>query len=139
MPRSRTVVVDADNSWIIREELTFDPSSPVAPQDDYIVVQTGFPVYSNAHSFYTEIVIWGVGLVSFGPVTAAQTAFMSSLGATPDLAAFPGDYVAFGFSATQLEHFQYGVKDGYVYVTSGREPNDFAYPGRDQRFRNHHA
>lgn len=122
MPRTRTVVVDQDNSWTIREELTLDPSSPVAPEDDYIVVDTGFPVHSNAQSFYTQIVIWGVGLVSFGPVTAEQTTFMANLGATPDLASFPGDYVAFGFSSTQLEHFQYGVKDGYVYVTSESSP-----------------
>ena len=76
MGRTRQVVVDQDNSWTIREELTWDPSSPVAPQDDYIVVQTGFPVYSSAQSSYSQIVIWGVGLVSFGPITPEQTAFM---------------------------------------------------------------
>jgi Ca2+-binding RTX toxin-like protein len=122
LPRTRTVVVDDDNSWTIREELTIDPSSPVPPEDDYIVVDTGFPVYSSAQSFYTQIVIWGVGLVSFGPVTAEQTAFMASLGATPDLSSFPGDFVAFGFSSTPLDHFQYGVKNGYVYVTSDVSP-----------------
>ena len=122
MSRTHVVVIDQDNSWIIREELTLDPSNPVAPQDDYIVVQTGFPIYSNAHSSYSQIVIWGVGLVSFGPVTAAQTAFMANLGTAPDLSAFPGDFVAFGFSSQQLEHFQYGVKDGYVYVTSETNP-----------------
>jgi Ca2+-binding RTX toxin-like protein len=122
MGRTRQVVVDQDNSWTVREELTLDPSAPVAPADDYIVVQTGFPVYSNTTTFYSQIVVWGVGLVSFGPVTAAQTAFMASLGTTPDLSLFPGDYVAFGFSAQQLDHFQYGVKDGYVYVTSNISP-----------------
>jgi Ca2+-binding RTX toxin-like protein len=115
--RTRQVVVDQDNSWTIREELTLDPSNPVAPEDDYIVVDTGFAVHDTATSSYSQIVIWGVGLISFGPVTAEQTAFMASLGATPDLTAFPGDYAAFGFSSTQLDHFQYGVKDGYVYVT----------------------
>ena len=122
MGRTRQVVVDQDNSWTIREELTLDPNSPVAPQDDYIIVQTSFPVYSSAQSSYSQIVIWGVGLVSFGAVTAAQTTFMANLGSTPDLSGFPGDYVAFGFSSTQLDHYQYGVKAGYVYVTSETNP-----------------
>lgn len=122
MPRTRVVVIDQDDSWIIREELTLDPSNPVAPQDDYLVVDTGFPVYSSATSFYTQIVIWGVGLVSFGPVTAAQKAFMANLGSNPDHSQFPGDYAAFGFSEQQLQHFQYGVKDNYVYVTSNVNP-----------------
>jgi Ca2+-binding RTX toxin-like protein len=122
MGRTRQVVVDQDSSWTIREELTWDPSSPVPPEQDYIIVQTGFPVYSSATSSYSQIVIWGVGLVSFGPVTAAQTTFMANLGSTPDLSQFPGDYVAFGFSSTHLDHFQYGVKAGYVYVTSETNP-----------------
>ena len=33
MGRTRQIVVDQDNSWIIREELTLDPSSPVAPEE----------------------------------------------------------------------------------------------------------
>jgi Ca2+-binding RTX toxin-like protein len=115
-------VVDQDNSWTIREEYTLNPDDPTAPEDDYVVVDTGFPVHYTAALSYSQIVIWGVGLVSFGPVTPEQTAFMASLGATPDLSTFPGDYAAFGFSSQQLEHFQYGVKDGYVYVTSETSP-----------------
>ncbi len=122
MARTRAVVIDQDNSWTIREELTLDPNNPTAPEDDYTVVNTGFPVYYTATSSYSRIVIWGVGLVSFGPVTPAQTTFMANLGATPDLTAFPGDYAAFGFSSQQLDHFQYGVKNGYVYVTSETSP-----------------
>jgi Ca2+-binding RTX toxin-like protein len=122
MGRTRTVVVDDDNSWTIREELTLDPTSPTAPQDDFIVVQTGFRIYSHADAFYTQIVIWGVGLVSFGAVTAQQKTFMANLGSNPDLSAFPGDWVAFGFSSQQLDHFQYGVKNGFVYVTSDVSP-----------------
>ena len=47
---------------------------------------------------------------------------VSTLGSTPDLTQFPGDYAAFGFSSNHLDHFQYGVKDGYVYVTSETNP-----------------
>jgi Ca2+-binding RTX toxin-like protein len=122
MPRTRTVVIDDDNSWTIREELTLDPANPTAPQNDYIIVQTGFRIYSDADSYYTQIVIWGVGLVSFGPVTAQQQAFMANSGSTTDLSTFPGDWVAFGFSSQQLDHFQYGVKNGLVYVTSETSP-----------------
>lgn len=119
MPRSRVIVVDDEEGWIIREELTLDPESPVAPEDDYIVVQTGFPIHYNAQSFYTEIVIWGVGLISFGPVTAEQTAFMANLGASTDLSLFPGDYAAFGFSEQQLNSFQYGIKENFLYAGLG--------------------
>lgn len=119
MPRSRVIVVDDEEGWIIREELTLDPASPVAPEDDYIVVQPGFPVHYNAESSYAEIVVWGVGLISFGPVTAEQTAFMANLGTSTDLSLFPGDYAAFGFSAQQLDSFQYGIKADFVYVGQG--------------------
>ena len=122
MPRTRTVVVDQDNSWIERYEFTLDTSNPEPPEQDYVVVTTGFPVWYNAHSSYSQIVIWGVGLVSFGPVTQAQTDFMASLGSSPDLSLFPGDFAAFGFSAQQLEHFQYGLQENYVYVTSETSP-----------------
>lgn len=120
MPRGHVIVVDDQEGWIIREELTLDPGSPVAPEDDYFVVQTGFPIHYNAQSYYTEIVIWGVGLISFGPVTAEQTAFMANLGISTDLSLFPGDYAAFGFSDQQLNSFQYGIKPDFLYVGQGQ-------------------
>lgn len=116
MPRTRTIVIDDEAGWIIREDLELDPANPVAPEDDYLVVQTFFPVHYNAQAFYTEVVVWGVGLLSFGPVTPAQTAFMANLGTNPDLSLFPGDYAAFGFSEEQLQIIQYGVRDGFFYV-----------------------
>ncbi len=48
MGRTRAVVIDQDDSWTIREELTLNPDDPTAPEDDYIVVDTGFPVHDSA-------------------------------------------------------------------------------------------
>jgi Ca2+-binding RTX toxin-like protein len=49
----------------------------------------------------TTITVWGTGLISFGPATAEQMAFMANVGSNADLSTFPGDYVAIGFSAAQ--------------------------------------
>ena len=116
MPRTRVIVVDDEQGWIIREQLDLDPSSPVAPQDDYIVIQTGFPVYTSSTNFYTQVVIWGVGLISFGPVTAAQQAFMANLANSTDLSQFPGDYIAFEYTGEQLFSYQYGLKANFFYA-----------------------
>ncbi|MEO6114459.1 MAG: calcium-binding protein, partial [Sphingomicrobium sp.] len=115
MARTRRGIVDQDNSWIIREELELDPANPTLPQDDYTIVDT-FAIHSVGAVVYTQIVIWGLGLISFGPITPAQTAFMQNLGTTTDLSTFPGDYVAFDYSGSQLQLLEYGVKDGYIYV-----------------------
>ncbi len=116
MPRSRSIVIDDEQGWIIREELVLDPASPTPPEQDYFVVQTGFPVWTSATTSYSQVVIWGVGLVSFGPVTPEQIAFMANLGPNPDLSLFPGDYVAFAFSSQQLFSYQYGLKQGFFYT-----------------------
>src|SRR5688500_15460207 len=99
MPRSRRVVVDQNDQtffvdsglrWIERKGLLQVEPSP--PGEDY-VTYTLFPVPAGDGEEHTQIAIWGNGLISFGPVTAAQIAFMSSLPAQPDFTLFPGDYI----------------------------------------------
>uniref|UniRef100_UPI00286D6C03 calcium-binding protein n=1 Tax=Sphingomonas sp. TaxID=28214 RepID=UPI00286D6C03 len=121
MARTRRAIVDQDNSWIIREELELNPDSPTAPQDDFTIIDT-FAIHSVGDVVYTQIVIWGVGLISFGPITAAQTAFMQTIATNDDLAGFPGDYVAFDYSGDQLTLLEYGVKDDEFYVFSANGP-----------------
>ena len=95
MTRTRRGVVDQDNTWIIREELEWNPADPVPPGQDYIIVPT-FDIHSAGDLVYSQIVIWGVGLISFGPVTFAQTIFFD----LPRQQILPRDVHFFFFGVT---------------------------------------
>ena len=58
---------------------------------------------------------------------------MANLGTSTDLSLFPGDYVAFGFSAQQLFSFQYGIKEDFVYVGAGHDHAGHHHSGRLDR------
>ena len=59
----------------------YDPAPGALPQDDYFL-------YGN----YT---VWGVGLITFGPPTAQQVAWMTTIASNSNLATFPGDWIRF--------------------------------------------
>ena len=84
MARTRRAAIDELGGY---DQLGLD--GPTPPEDDF---------YQFSDSPGT-LAIWGIGLVSFGPATDAQIAFMANLGTSTDLSAFPGDFVAIGFSA----------------------------------------
>ena len=65
-----------------------DPTEGDPPQEDYYVLGA-----------YT---IWGAGLITFGPPTAEQQAWMENLASNSDLSTFPTDWVSFGFSGPYI-------------------------------------
>ncbi len=60
-----------------------------------------------------DITVWAVGLISFGPPTAEQIAFIAGAGPGTDPAGFPGDYIAAGFPHAQND-FEIGVRPSEV-------------------------
>ena len=67
-----------------------DPPQPAdPPEDDYYVTTDG------------KYTIWGVGLITFGPPTAAQQAWIADPANYSDLSTFPTDWVSFGFPMAQ--------------------------------------
>ncbi|MBC7987275.1 MAG: hypothetical protein H7X93_11505 [Sphingomonadaceae bacterium] len=122
MPRSRRDVIDGENAnWIIREVLEVDPENPPAPEEDYEALDP-VPLVWGSHTGEGEPVFWGTGLISFGPVTAAQIAFMAAIDATTDITDFPGDFVAVGWSSTTYGAIEYGIREEFQYVKWAPEP-----------------
>jgi Ca2+-binding RTX toxin-like protein len=60
-----------------------DPDASGLPEQDYFVSGN-----------YT---IWGIGLITFGPPTAAQQAWIANPANYSDLSTFPSDWASFGF------------------------------------------
>ena len=87
MARTRRGTIDELGGYTI-----YDPVPGALPQDDYFELDV-----STGHPSYSSITVWGVGLISFGSPTAGQIAFMADLASNSDLAAFPGDWISFGF------------------------------------------
>ena len=114
MPRTRRVVIDQYNTgtWGYLENNNY-----VSPADDFTSVPTS--VYSGSGYYYTEMNIWGTGLISFGPVTEEQRVFMGNLNTSANLAGFPGDFVAIGFSATTYAQIGISTSNNYVSVNGG--------------------
>src|SRR5688572_23221716 len=67
------------------------------------------PRYHAPEAAHSDITVWAVGLISFGPPTAEQIAFIANAGSDPDLSAFPGDYIASGFPHAQ-DDFYIGIR-----------------------------
>lgn len=87
MARTRRGTIDELGGYTI-----YDAVPGALPQDDYFELDV-----STGHPNYSGITVWGVGLISFGSPTAGQIAFMANLASNSDLAAFPGDWISFGF------------------------------------------
>lgn len=126
MTRSTRGVVDETAGWSFRNIQFLDPRQPAAEpgsrQSDYVVVDPGFQIYRGADTYYTKLVFWGVGIVSFGEVSEAQTQFVANLTSSSEISGFPGDYIALGFSEMQWPALEYGRKADYVYFTSHSNP-----------------
>jgi hypothetical protein len=84
MPRTPRGPIDLLVAYTIIDPA--DPPDP--PEQDY---------YLTADGKYT---IWGVGLITFGPPTAAQQAWIADP-ANSDLSTFPTDWVSMGFPMAQ--------------------------------------
>ena len=123
MTRSTRGVVDDNPVWGFRKVDSIeyvDPETPVVRETDYVTVFPGFPIYRDGGATYDRVVFWGVGIVSFGPVTDAQSQFIANLTASSEVSDFPGDYIAVGFSEMQWTALGYGKKSSadYVYFAS---------------------
>src|SRR3954454_434268 len=78
MPRTKSPPIDLLSGYVTIDPVVGDP----AEQDYY---QMG------------NLTIWGVGLVTFGPPTAAQQAWVADGANYATPATFPSDWVSFGF------------------------------------------
>ena len=97
MPRTRVIGIDQLGGYAELRDTTGLP-----PEEDYIEIAIPNP---SGEFPYSVMTVWGTGLISFGPATPQQQAFMANVGTSTDLSAFPGDYVAMGFSATGYSVF----------------------------------
>ena len=77
MPRTQRGTIDFLAGYTIIDPLPGDPR-----EEDYYVLG--------------DLTIWGVGLITFGPPTAAQQAWIADP-ANTDLTTFPGNWVSNGF------------------------------------------
>jgi Ca2+-binding RTX toxin-like protein len=87
MPRTQRGPIDHLGGYTILDNWSGDP-----PEEDYYVVD--------------NLTIWGVGLITFGPPTIEQQAWMANLANNADLSTFPGDWISFGFSAQQQDEIE---------------------------------
>ncbi|MEO6255204.1 MAG: calcium-binding protein [Sphingomicrobium sp.] len=76
---------------------------PIDVLAGYTVIDPADPPDTPDQDYYIEgnYTIWGVGLVTFGPPTAAQQAWIADSSNYGSLADFPTDYVSFGFPLAQ--------------------------------------
>ncbi|MBC7987057.1 MAG: pre-peptidase C-terminal domain-containing protein [Sphingomonadaceae bacterium] len=132
MGRSRRDVIDGDTEhWVVRRVLEDTPEHPAPPpHEDYKEVASVLLAWGD-HTGSGRPVFWGTGLISFGPVTAAQTAFMAAIDATTDITDFPGDFVAVGWSPTTYEVIEFGIHGEFPfqYVKWGEELGSSVYVG----------
>src|SRR5688500_4064461 len=115
MARTRRIVVDQDTGWLYRYEFV-NEGDAIPPEDDYVILSQEseylggmIPLYHAPEAAHSDITVWAVGLISFGPPTAEQIAFIANAGSDPDLSAFPGDYIASGFPHAQ-DDFYIGIR-----------------------------
>lgn len=122
MGRSRRLAVDDSNSWLLRADYLNDPDGTIDHGDaDYILfaldgsgdedftVEPG--LYGNRTSAFLAFVVWGKGVVSFGPPTAEQIAFMAAADAATDLSQFPGAFVHAGYTDPAQTSIFVGIRN----------------------------
>lgn len=131
MSRTRRVAIDQDNSWIYRADFLTDPDFGGEfvvdhAADDYILLIAGAgddaafsgistPLYDSLTHGYTDIVVWGIGLISFGTPTAEQLAFMAAATVDTDFALFPGPHISAGF-LSGIDDIFVGVKPDHTEI-----------------------
>ncbi|MFM9935793.1 MAG: calcium-binding protein, partial [Novosphingobium sp.] len=129
MGRSRRLVVDDNNAWLIRADYLVDttagPDGTIDHGDvDFIVLSTDGSgdenltvtpglFYSLSNAFQT-FVVWGKGVVSFGAPTAEQIAFMAAADAATDLSKFPGAFIEAGYVDPAVTDIFIGILDPAV-------------------------
>lgn len=126
MARSRRLAVDDDNAWLLRATYLADPlAGPDGSVDhgdvDYVVfafdgsgdepfgAEPG--LYGSTTEQFLAFVVWGKGVVSFGPPTAEQIAFMASASALTDLGLFPGAFIHIGYNDPAATDLYVGIRD----------------------------
>jgi Ca2+-binding RTX toxin-like protein len=115
----RTVIDNSENdgfenagvAWHDRGEFMAFTGNPTPPEEDYFVLDVP-TFYTGDGTPETQVVVWGMGLISFGAPTAQQIAYMATLTPSTDaaafLAGFPGDYIAVGFSTQTYGEVEFG-------------------------------
>ena len=70
---------------------------------NYTIIDPADPPDPPEQDYYIDgnYTIWGVGLVTFGPPTAAQQAWIANPANYSNLSTFPSDWVSFGFPMAQ--------------------------------------
>lgn len=126
MARSRRLVVDDNNTWLLRADFLADPDAgpdgTVTHGDvDYIVfaangggdesftIEPG--LYGDRTSLFLTFVVWGKGVISFGAPTAEQIAFIAGAGATTDFGTFPGAFVTAGYQDPAKTDIYVGIRN----------------------------
>jgi Ca2+-binding RTX toxin-like protein len=106
-------------AWSGREEFSYTfEELPSVALDDHIVVQVPFPVYLGGVAV-TQLTVWGRGLISIGPPTEAQAAFMRTWLSNTSIFAFPGDFISLDMTSGVAA----SIEVGRGYVDRSDEPN----------------
>ena len=126
MARSRRLVIDDNNSWLLRADFLADPAAgsdgTIDHGDvDYITFSTDGsgdqgltvtpPLYNSPTTAFQTFVVWGKGVVSFGAPTSDQIAFMASAGAATDLSLFPGAFIEAGYTDPATTDIFVGIRN----------------------------
>lgn len=126
MGRSRRLVVDDTNSWLMRADYLADPAAgPDGTIDhgdvDFVVFASDgsgdeeFTVtpglFYDLTSAFQTFVVWGKGVVSFGAPTAEQIAFMAAADASTDLSTFPGAFIEAGYVDPTFTDIFVGIRN----------------------------
>ena len=121
MTRETRGAIDDSTEWHFRSISFYsEDAEPVSPESDYFERDLGFNIYLGANTGHTKLVFWGVGIVSFGPRTEAQAAFIASLTPASKMSDFPGDYIALGFSESQWQALRFDSrKDDHAFLETG--------------------
>ena len=126
MGRSRRLAIDEGTEWaghlfFDNEDLSIVNSGP--GYNDYLVISPSSsdfnnvlddptvhlaePLYTDFNSAQSSFVVWGAGIISFGPPDPLQVAFMEAVTGNPDaevdLSGFPGTHISLGL---QIDPFQ---------------------------------
>jgi Ca2+-binding RTX toxin-like protein len=126
MGRSRRLAIDEGTEWaghlfFDNEDLSIVNSGP--GYNDYLVISPSSsdfnnvlddptvhlaePLYTDFNSAQSSFVVWGAGIISFGPPDPLQVAFMEAATGNPDagvdLSGFPGAHISLGL---QIDPFQ---------------------------------
>jgi Ca2+-binding RTX toxin-like protein len=119
MARTRRIAVDQNLDWLFHYDF-INEGDAIPPEEDFVVLSQEsdyfggmIPLYHSPEAAHSDITVWAVGLITFGPPTAEQIAFIADSGNDPDLSEFPGDYIASGFPHAQ-DDFQIGINYSVV-------------------------